>query len=230
MDFEYVTGWYSKKTGQVKPLGGFPSLKAAKEFSETVDTLFWGNGFFFIDSPEGIHIKGEEKFWGNKRKWYSPEEVKSDEVKLWQIKKNGDEEIVRFDSYLPYDDYKKFTQGNVFKESVLQNDRKYEMAGIKNAGKGNIFILTEKGYAETLEKVKPEREVGKPVRVFEDSVPASWVEKGYVKEISASGREKEADNKHSVLKKLEQNKVATLSNKDDLQKEHVEKQHDYVER
>lgn len=51
------------------------------------------------------------------------------------------------------------------------------------AGKGNHFVLTEKGYEKTPDHVKPEREVGKPVAGFERKVPSSWVEKGYVVEV-----------------------------------------------
>lgn len=120
MDFEYVSGWYSQKTKQVKPLGGFTSVKLAKEFTDSVDTLFWGNGFLFVDSPEGVHIKGMENV--NKTKWYSPEEVKNDAVKLFLLKNNHDY-IVPLYSFLPYDDYIKFTQGQdgVFKEQAQQS-------------------------------------------------------------------------------------------------------------
>lgn len=51
------------------------------------------------------------------------------------------------------------------------------------AGKGNHFILTEKGYEKTPDRVKPEREIGKPVAGFECKVPSSWIEKGYVAEV-----------------------------------------------
>lgn len=54
------------------------------------------------------------------------------------------------------------------------------MAYKKNAAKGKKFVLTEKGYKRTPDKVKPERKVGEPLKGFEVSVPASWIEKGYV--------------------------------------------------
>lgn len=52
----------------------------------------------------------------------------------------------------------------------------------KNAKKGNIFLLTKKGYEITPDKVKPERKIGEPVKGYEYSVPLSWVEKGLVEE------------------------------------------------
>lgn len=53
-----------------------------------------------------------------------------------------------------------------------------------NAANGNYFGLTDHGYDCTPDKVKPEREVGKPVKGFERKVPVSWVEKGYVVEMA----------------------------------------------
>ncbi len=47
---------------------------------------------------------------------------------------------------------------------------------------GKQFILTEIGYNATPDKIKSERKIGKPVKGYETSVPASWVEKGYVVE------------------------------------------------
>lgn len=59
------------------------------------------------------------------------------------------------------------------------------MTIINTAEKGNIFVLTKKGYSKTPDKVKHERKIGKPIKGFEHTVPASWYEKGYVEEISA---------------------------------------------
>ena len=50
------------------------------------------------------------------------------------------------------------------------------------AQKGNIFVLTEAGFEHC--KRFCERQVGKPVGQYVDNVPASWVKKGWVKEIS----------------------------------------------
>lgn len=50
----------------------------------------------------------------------------------------------------------------------------------KYAENGKQFVLTEYGYNKTPDSVKHEREIGKPVKGFETSVPATWVEKGYV--------------------------------------------------
>lgn len=46
-----------------------------------------------------------------------------------------------------------------------------------------MFVVTEYGYEKTLDHIKPERAVGKPVKGFEYRVPASWLKKGYVREV-----------------------------------------------
>lgn len=52
------------------------------------------------------------------------------------------------------------------------------------ADSGKQFVLTDLGYEVTPDHVKPEREVGKPVnKLFVDSVPISWIDKGYVEEV-----------------------------------------------
>lgn len=170
MEFDYVVGWYSKKAGSVKPLGGFENVKAAKEFSEGVDSLFWGNGFFFIDSPEGTYIKGYEDFMGNKKKWFSPEEVKSDKVFLLRIE-NGDDAIIRIDNYLPYDDYKKFTITNssVFK-ALEQNERNRVTASSIDSRDSVLSKLSdnkkaaESRYAEHTQQEKLEKQRDDVVR------------------------------------------------------------------
>lgn len=48
------------------------------------------------------------------------------------------------------------------------------------ASPGKLFILTQKGYDNTPDAVKRERAVGKPLKGFEQKVPASWITKGYV--------------------------------------------------
>lgn len=50
------------------------------------------------------------------------------------------------------------------------------------ADSGKCFVLTEHGYNHTPEDVKKERKIGKPVKGYEQSVPVSWVKKGYVEE------------------------------------------------
>lgn len=57
------------------------------------------------------------------------------------------------------------------------------MAYKESAKEGKIFVLTKYGYEKTPSNVKPERVVGKPVKGFEYSVPASWLEKRYVEEM-----------------------------------------------
>lgn len=59
-----------------------------------------------------------------------------------------------------------------------------EQRGVKDrAGAGKIFVLTNLGYEKTPNNIKSERAIGKPVKGFEYSVPASWLNKGYIEEI-----------------------------------------------
>lgn len=51
------------------------------------------------------------------------------------------------------------------------------------AGKGKHFVLTEKGYGETPDRIKSTRKVGEPIKNHEEWVPNLWLEKGYVKEV-----------------------------------------------
>lgn len=51
------------------------------------------------------------------------------------------------------------------------------------ADEGKHFVLTEYGYEKTQETVKHERAIGKPVKLFEEECPKSWVKKGYVEEV-----------------------------------------------
>lgn len=51
-----------------------------------------------------------------------------------------------------------------------------------HADDGCIFVVTPAGYERTLDHIKPERAVGKPIQNFETCVPISWVEKGWVEE------------------------------------------------
>ena len=50
------------------------------------------------------------------------------------------------------------------------------------ADEGCIFVCTEAGYNRTPDAVKHERAVGKPIPLFDNRVPVSWVEKGWVAE------------------------------------------------
>ena len=112
MEFNYIVGWYSQKTMQVKPLGGFLDIKSAKEFSYYKDTVFWGEGFLCIDSPEGIYINGYENYSDVTSKWFAPEEVSKKDIRVYSSSKDKN---MRLDEFLPYDDYKKFMgNGNLF--------------------------------------------------------------------------------------------------------------------
>lgn len=55
------------------------------------------------------------------------------------------------------------------------------------AGKGNHWVLTEKGFATTPEDVKSERKIGDVIKGFETNVPGSWVINGWVREEAISG-------------------------------------------
>jgi hypothetical protein len=50
------------------------------------------------------------------------------------------------------------------------------------ADKGSEFVLTIGGYLHVPEKLKADKavEVGEPLRGYEERVPKSWLEKGYV--------------------------------------------------
>lgn len=50
------------------------------------------------------------------------------------------------------------------------------------ADPGKRFVLTEHGYNHTPESVQRERKIGEVVKGYEQSVPVSWVKKGYVEE------------------------------------------------
>lgn len=55
----------------------------------------------------------------------------------------------------------------------------------QTARKGFKWVLTKKGYDATPDHIKHEREIGKPVFPtlgYDESVPSSWIEKGYVTE------------------------------------------------
>ena len=55
------------------------------------------------------------------------------------------------------------------------------------AGKGNHWVLTEKGFATTPEDVRSERKIGDVIKGFEITVPGSWVINGWVREEAISG-------------------------------------------
>lgn len=53
----------------------------------------------------------------------------------------------------------------------------------QEAEEGNMFVLTPYGMECTPDKIKAERKVDAPVKGYENRVPVSWVEKGYVREV-----------------------------------------------
>jgi len=50
----------------------------------------------------------------------------------------------------------------------------------REVAEGSCFVLTAHGYECTPADIRPEREIGKPVKGFERRVPLSWIEKGFV--------------------------------------------------
>lgn len=58
--------------------------------------------------------------------------------------------------------------------------------GYKMARFGYEWVLTQRGYDKTPDEIQPYRAVGTPVwawSIYTDSVPVSWVAKGYVEEV-----------------------------------------------
>ena len=85
-----------------------------------------------------------------------------------------------------------------------------------NAKEGNVFILTQKGYEATPGRVKKEREVGQPLKGYEQAVPESWIRKGYVEE------QAEKESLHDRLTKFQKE---TEGKKDvDIQRQREDKQ------
>lgn len=58
-----------------------------------------------------------------------------------------------------------------------------KVAMYQEAEEGNMFVLTPYGMECTPDKIKAERKVDAPVKGYENRVPVSWVEKGYVREV-----------------------------------------------
>jgi hypothetical protein len=56
------------------------------------------------------------------------------------------------------------------------------LQGTFMADEGKQFVLTEHGYRQTPQSVKPERAIGQPIKGHETSVPKLWVGKHYVVE------------------------------------------------
>ena len=67
----------------------------------------------------------------------------------------------------------------------------------KEAFKGFVFVLTEKGYECTPEAVKPERAVGKPVKGYEHRVPEGWLSKEYVVMVPEEGALSDGDEENT---------------------------------
>lgn len=52
------------------------------------------------------------------------------------------------------------------------------------------MFLQKKGYDKTPDYVKHERKIGIPIKGYELSIPASWIQKGYVvEELIVGGNE-----------------------------------------
>lgn len=157
MEFNYVLGRYYCNNGQTKVLGGFNKLQDAKDYSDIKETLFMGNGFFFIDSPEGIFVKGYEEYRSNcnKEKWYTQQDIKNDVIPFIRFNyRKQDDEVVSISELLSHNDYIKFSTGSVFKEmekssvkEKLANNKAYIESGNNSSPK------------EVKEKAQPEAEL-----------------------------------------------------------------------
>lgn len=105
--FDYVVGRYRKGSKGEVFLAGFPLLMDAQKYAEyfSGDYLFNG-GFMFIDSSEGVHILGKHDHSSAKSEWYAP-----DNIHQAIIFDSTQDENVDLSSYLPIDDYYRFTKG-----------------------------------------------------------------------------------------------------------------------
>ena len=113
MEFDHVVGWYSQKKG-MKPLGGFLDIKSAKYFAEMKDSLFFGEGFFYIDSPEGTYINGYEKYSDHTPEWFAPKEAIEKQIKVYS---NNRDRNILLDDFLHFEEYKRFKEtGNLSQE------------------------------------------------------------------------------------------------------------------
>ncbi|MCM1427835.1 MAG: hypothetical protein NC118_14640 [Eubacterium sp.] len=153
MEFDYVVGWYSRKKEKVKPLGGFLDIKAAKEFSNMVDTLLLGDGFFCIETPEGKYINGYEKYSDHKSKWFTPEEVYKKDILIHSSRENRN---MRLDEFLlSYDDYKKFKSQDIFSQDVF---RPWDRTSISEKLSNNKKVIDSKNVELEQKDVKMQRE------------------------------------------------------------------------
>lgn len=87
----------------------------------------------------------------------------------------------------------------------------------KSAQEGNIFVLTQKGYEATPDRVKKEREVGQPLKGYAQDVPASWINEGYVEEKAELKQE-------TVRGRLEKFQRETKEKGTDSPKQHEDRQ------
>lgn len=128
MKFDYVVGWYSRKENQMKPLGGFLNIKSAKAYADMKDTLFFGEGFLYIDSPEGKYINGYEKYSDNRPKWFTPEEIKTKQIRVFSSQEDRN---VLLDEFLPYEEYKRFKENDNLSQKSKQEDVKSSIQEFK---------------------------------------------------------------------------------------------------
>ncbi len=125
MEFNYIAGRYHERTRDFKALGGFLSLKDAKNFLENKEGDFLASGFMFVSAPEGMYIYGEENQTSVFSKWFTPEEIRQDKAYIYSPRKN---ENIRIDNLLPYDTYRKLQSGDIF-ETQAQEHTKTSVMG-----------------------------------------------------------------------------------------------------
>ena len=129
IEFEYIAGRYFENSRSFKAMGGFPSLKAAQSYVEMSEGDFLSNGFLFVSTPEGIYIQGEQNELSSHLVWFSPEEVKQDNVFIYSARADTN---ICIDGYMPYDVYRKIQLGNVFSVVTLEAGRTSILEKLEN--------------------------------------------------------------------------------------------------
>lgn len=132
MAFDYTVGFYRgdyrhKDEQPDLMFAKFSKLDAAKEYVELKfrDISHTSSGFMFIDAPEGVHIWGEQDFYTNKRKWYSPNKILG--ALLYDSSIGA---TLGLRAYLPEDDFHRLTKGEYLVNLQQKTKIEHEKASI----------------------------------------------------------------------------------------------------
>lgn len=109
----HIVKVYSIKSKKEEVTGIFPTLVDAKEQITFMDTLFMGNVILYIDAPDGLYFYGEENRYGNKKRWFTPEEL--DKVLIYDSEKD---EVVCLDSLITFEKWWEFSAINKMKQEL----------------------------------------------------------------------------------------------------------------